>query len=85
MPPLPGHEACDVQTGAEALALAMQHDRANRRIVCQLLGGIHQAFEHGLVKRIVLIGAHHRHRCHATGTDPHTNSVFAHAWQLTVM
>lgn len=38
----------------------------------------HQAFEHCLVERIALVGAHHRRRCHAVIGDPHTDSVFAH-------
>src|SRR5881409_3065299 len=61
----------------------MQHNRANRRIACHLLGGIYQPFEHRLVERIVFVRAHHGDRCNAIGTNPHTNSVFAHAWQST--
>ena len=53
------------------------------QLACHLLGGIHQPFEHRLVERIVLVRAHHGDRCNAIGTNAHTNSVFAHAWQST--
>jgi len=36
-----------------------------------------------LVKRIVLVSAHHSHRCHTVSSYLHTHSVFAHVLELT--
>jgi len=60
----------------------MEYDRADRCIGGQLLGGIHQAFEHCLIECVVLISANHRHRCHTVGADSNTNSVFVHPGNL---
>src|SRR5690242_6124619 len=61
----------------------MQHDRAHRRIACDLLGGVDQTFEHRSIECVVFIRAHHGHRCHAIGGYLHPNPVFAHASQST--
>ena len=72
-----------VQTRTETFALAVKDHRADGFIGGHLLGGVDQSFEHRLVERVVLAGAHHRHIGYAAGADLNTNPVIGHPKQST--
>ena len=61
----------------------MKDHRADGFIGGHLLGGVDQSFEHRLVERVVLAGAHHRHIGYAAGADLNTNPVIGHPKQST--